>query len=70
MQNRENLKINATEIREKYFTDDETWKTQVPNSIATQLEVFKQTEDFATLQKEHTYLKQYKEDTKFVGVPY
>jgi bifunctional NMN adenylyltransferase/nudix hydrolase len=63
-------KINATEIREKYFVESDDWKTQVPNSIATQLEVFKQSEDFATLQKEFAYLKQYKEDTKFVGVPY
>lgn len=68
--NRENLKINATEVREKFFVDDENWKTQVPTSIATQLDVFKQSEDFASLQKEFAYLKQYKEDTKFVGVPY
>jgi bifunctional NMN adenylyltransferase/nudix hydrolase len=68
--NRDNLKINATEIREKYFTENDDWKLQVPTSIATQLEVFKQSEDFAVLQKEFAYLKQYKEDTKFVGVPY
>ncbi len=64
------LKINATEIREKYFADDESWKIDVPKQIATQLEVFKKTEIFETLQKEFTYIKQYKEDTKFVGVPY
>lgn len=64
------LKINATEIREKYFADDESWKAEVPKQIATQLEVFKQTEIFETLQKEFAYIRQYKEDTKFVGVPY
>jgi bifunctional NMN adenylyltransferase/nudix hydrolase len=68
--NREKLKINATEIREKYFSDDESWKADVPNQIATQLEIFKQTEDFQILHKESAYIKQYKEDTKFVGVPY
>jgi bifunctional NMN adenylyltransferase/nudix hydrolase len=67
---RSKLKINGTEIREKYFADDESWKTDVPKQIATQLEVFKQTEIFETLQKEFAYIKQYKEDTKFVGVPY
>lgn len=67
---RSKLKINATEIREKYFADDESWKADVPKQIATQLEVFKQTEIFETLQKEFAYIKQYKEDTKFVGVPY
>jgi bifunctional NMN adenylyltransferase/nudix hydrolase len=64
------LKINATEIREKYFADDESWKANVPQQIAVQVEVFKQTEDFQTLQKEFDYIKQYKEDTRFVGVPY
>jgi bifunctional NMN adenylyltransferase/nudix hydrolase len=64
------LKINATEIREKYFADDESWKADVPQQIAVQVEVFKQTEDFQTLQKEFDYIKQYKEDTRFVGVPY
>jgi bifunctional NMN adenylyltransferase/nudix hydrolase len=68
--NREKLKINATEIREKYFAGDESWKVEVPAQIATQLEIFKQTEDFQILHKESAYIKQYKEDTKFVGVPY
>jgi len=67
---RSKLKINATEIREKYFADDESWKEEVPVSIATQLQVFKQTEDFQVLQKEFVYLKKYREDTRFVGVPY
>ena len=68
--NRELISINATSIREKYFVGNLEFAKLVPQSIATQLEVFRQTEDFATLQKEFAYVKQYKEDTKFVGVSY
>ena len=68
--NREFLKLNATNIRESYFTETDDWKSQVPTQIATQLDIFKQTETFATLHKEFAYLQQYKQDTKFVGVPY
>ena len=67
---KQNLKINATEIREKYFADDEDWRTLVPATVEKYLEIFKQTEFFPHLQKEFAYLQKYKEDTKFVGVPY
>lgn len=67
---KQNLKINATEIREKYFTDDEDWRKLVPATVEKYLEIFKTTEFFPHLQKEFAYLQKYKEDTKFVGVPY
>ena len=64
------LNINATMIREKFFTDDADWKEFLPTQVAVTLDVFKQTETFPHLQKEFAYLQKYKADTKFVGVPF
>lgn len=64
------LSINATGIREKFFTENADWKESVPAQVATALDVFKQTEVFPNLQREFAYLKKYKEDTRFVGVPF
>lgn len=64
------LQINATKVREKLFSEDETWQDSVPLPVATALDVFKQTETFASLQKEFAYLQKYKADTRFVGVPF
>ncbi len=64
------LSINATQIREKFFTDSADWREFLPAQAATALDVFKQTETFPHLQKEFAYLRKYKEDTKFVGVPF
>lgn len=65
---KQKLKINATEIREKYFTDDESWRKLIPETVEKYLEIFRQTEFFPHLQKEFAYLRKYKEDTRFVGV--
>lgn len=64
------LSLNATVIREKFFTESEDWKEFLPAPVAAALEVFRQTEDFPNLQKEFAYLQKYKEDTRFVGVPF
>ena len=64
------LSINATQIREKFFTESADWKQFLPAQAATALDVFKQTETFPHLQKEFAYLRKYKEDTRFVGVPF
>ncbi len=64
------LNINATQIREKFFTDDADWKEFLPAQVAVTLDVFKQTETFPHLQKEFAYLQKYKSDTRFVGVPF
>lgn len=64
------LSINATNIREKFFTGSDDWKEFVPAQVATTLDVFKQTEIFTNLEKEFAYVKKYKEDTRFVGVPF
>lgn len=64
------LQINATSIRADFFDGKDDWKNLLPAQAATALEVFKQTEIFGNLQKEFAYLKKYKEDTRFVGVPF
>ena len=64
------LSINATKIREKFFTGDEAWRKLVPETVQRYLDVFKTTEFFPHLQKEFEYLQKYKADTKFIGVPF
>jgi bifunctional NMN adenylyltransferase/nudix hydrolase len=64
------LNLNASLIREKYFTESADWKEFLPSQVSAALDVFKQTEDFPKLQKEFEYLQKYKADTRFVGVPY
>lgn len=64
------LNLNASNIREKFFADDEDWREFVPETVEKYLEIFRQTEDFAKLQKEFEYLQKYKADTRFVGVPF
>lgn len=64
------LSINATVVRENFFNETADWKNNLPAPAATALEVFKQTEDFPRLQKEFQYLQKYRQDTRFVGVPF
>jgi bifunctional NMN adenylyltransferase/nudix hydrolase len=64
------LNLNATQIREKFFTETVDWKEFLPAQVAAALDVFKQTEIFPHLQKEFAYLQKYKEDTRFVGVKF
>jgi bifunctional NMN adenylyltransferase/nudix hydrolase len=67
---REYLKANATEIREKYFTENSAWTEFLPPQTAAQLEVFRRTETFENLKREFDYLQKYRADTRFVGVPF
>ena len=64
------LSINATKIREQFFTGGDDWKKQVPETIAAFLEVFKTTEFFPHLKSEFEYIQKYKQDTEFKGVPF
>ncbi|CAN5618503.1 bifunctional nicotinamide-nucleotide adenylyltransferase/Nudix hydroxylase [soil metagenome] len=64
------LQINATKIREHFFTENADWKKQVPETVAAFLEVFKTTEFFPHLKGEFEYIQKYKEDTQFKNVPY
>ncbi|MEO6590606.1 MAG: bifunctional nicotinamide-nucleotide adenylyltransferase/Nudix hydroxylase [Pyrinomonadaceae bacterium] len=64
------LSINATKIREHFFTENDDWKKQVPETVAAFLEVFKTTEFFPHLKGEFEYIQKYKQDTQFKGVPF
>lgn len=64
------LNLNASLIREKYFTESVDWQEFLPTQVSAALDVFKQSEDFENLQREFQYLQKYKADTRFVGVPY
>ena len=64
------LSINATKVRESFFTEDDIWRKLVPKTAETYLNIFKTTEFFPHLKSEFAYLRKYKEDTKFVGVPF
>ncbi|MBK8813336.1 MAG: bifunctional nicotinamide-nucleotide adenylyltransferase/Nudix hydroxylase [Acidobacteria bacterium] len=64
------LNLNATEIREKYFGEDDTWRGLVPAVVAAYLDAFRETEFYPALKGEFEYLKKYRDDTRFVGVPY
>lgn len=65
------LQVTATKIRESFFAgSDDAWREFVPETVARYLEVFRTTEFFAPLKAEYEYIKKYKEDTSFVGVPF
>ncbi|CAN5270749.1 bifunctional nicotinamide-nucleotide adenylyltransferase/Nudix hydroxylase [soil metagenome] len=65
-----NLSLNATQIREKYFSGDEEWQKLVPPKVANYLNAFRETDFFPTLKSEFEYLEKYRADTRFVGVPF
>jgi bifunctional NMN adenylyltransferase/nudix hydrolase len=67
---RAHIKINGSEIRDKYFANVQDWVELLPPTIAIQLEVFRHTEEFENLKREFEYLQKYKSDTRFVGVPF
>ncbi len=62
--------VSGTKIRELYFSENNHWKKQIPEQIATYLKEYKQLEYFPAIKREFEYLRKYKEDTRFVGVPY
>ena len=62
--------MNATEIREKYFSETEDWQALVPQTAANYLNAFRQTEFYPTLKSEFEYIRKYREDTEFKGVSY
>lgn len=62
--------LNAKDIRQKFFLDDETWRESLPKAIVEYLETFKTNDYFAVIQREFQYLQKYRADTKFVNAPY
>lgn len=64
------LNLNATDIRERYFAGDDSWRDLVAPNVAAYLDAFRETEFYPALRSEFDYLKKYRADTRFVGVPY
>lgn len=67
---KERLALNASEIREKYFSESEDWQPLVPLKVAGYLNAFRGSEFYPRLKSEFEYIKKYREDTQFKGVPY
>jgi bifunctional NMN adenylyltransferase/nudix hydrolase len=67
---KERLSLNASEIREKFFSESEDWQSLVPPKVAGYLNAFRATEYYPRLKSEFEYIKKYREDTQFKGVPY
>ena len=63
---------HATSLREQFFqpAESDEWKTHVPAEVAAYLENYQKSEIFADLLREFEYIRKYKADTKFVGVPF
>lgn len=63
--------LNATPLREQFFQiDNDEWKTRVPAGVQNYLENYKQSEVYAELLREFEFVRKYKAETKFVGVPF
>jgi len=59
--------LNATDIRELLFTDNDEWSKLVPKPVAKYIDDFKKSNVFDDLKKEHAFLANYKANTKFVS---
>ncbi len=62
--------ISGSTIREKFFQAADGWQEIVPAEVKNFLENYQNTEVFPVLQREFEYVRKYKADTKFVGVPF
>jgi bifunctional NMN adenylyltransferase/nudix hydrolase len=65
-------KTHAASLREEFFQieAENSWKNRVPNEVLKFLERYQQSEIFAELLHEFDYIRKYKADTRFVGVPF
>lgn len=63
--------LNATPIREQFFESaNEEWKLRVPAAVQNYLENYKKSEIYAELLREFEFIRKYKAETRFVGVPF
>lgn len=64
------LNLNATVIREAFFGADDAWRALVPEETTRFLDAFRESDFFPVLANEFDYVRKYREDTRFVGVPF
>lgn len=63
--------LHATPLREQFFElGNDEWKTRVPLAVQDYLENYKKSETYAELLREFEFIRKYKADTRFVGVPF
>jgi len=67
---KQKLSLNASQIREKYFSEEDGWERLVPPAVVNYLNAFRQTEFYPNLKSEFEFLAKYRESTQFKGVPY
>lgn len=69
---RESRILHGTDIRHLYFNGSKEieWSSLVPVPVKQKLIAFKQTMVFDVLKQEFDYIEQYKQDSKFVGMPF
>ncbi len=60
--------FHATDIRNLYFSHDDSYKTMVPQGVVSYLESFKKNNFFTNLKEEKTYIDNYKESWR--GAPF
>ena len=67
---KQKLALNASAIREKYFSDEGEWRTLVSPTVARYLDAFLETEFYPRLKSEFEFIQKYREDTQFKNAPY
>lgn len=60
--------FHATDIRNLYFSHDDSYKSMVPQGVSNYLELFKKTKFFNNLKEEKNYIDNYKESWR--GAPF
>jgi bifunctional NMN adenylyltransferase/nudix hydrolase len=66
---KESEELSATDIRNLYFEGDR-YEQFVPQPVASFMRSFASTEPYRWLKAEYNYIKQYRNDSRFVGLPY
>ena len=62
--------LSATDIRQDLFAGGNDWQKLVAKPVAKAVNDFKKTEEFEHLKREYEYVLDYREKTKFTGVPF
>jgi bifunctional NMN adenylyltransferase/nudix hydrolase len=62
--------LNGTDVRELFFKEEDRWEDFVLDPVKNQMREFRLTSTYKTLKKEFDYIQKYKQDSKFVGLPY
>jgi bifunctional NMN adenylyltransferase/nudix hydrolase len=62
--------LHGTDIRELFFSEDESWEKFVLPSVCQQMREFHGSDIFKSLKQEFDYVQKYRKDSKFTGLPF